>query len=378
MNIRKSGLWISATALGAMIPFATALAADMPVKAAPIVAAAYDWSGVYLGVHAGYGGGMKDWDTRNADFVARGFLAGGQVGINKQIASFVFGLELDGSWADISGSQFVSVGSAALGITSSQTARSKIDGLVTIAGRAGIAADRWFVFAKGGITVAHERHSMDASATGFGQAGTATASGNEIRYAPMVGFGAEYALGGNWSVKGEYNYIHLDTTTTDVEGHRDTGRAHRSVQGRCADRTSDPCRQGRRQLSLRRCCKGPVLCAGARRAGHQLVGRLYRRAGGLWFRPQAMAGPRTGRRSCDNLPEYDMTGWLAGGTVGVNAQAGRFVFGVEGEIPGHGHQGKPGDCACRCPAPPRPSTTTARSTGSRSQPRAPASSSATA
>ena len=102
----------------------------MPVKAAPIVAAAYDWSGVYLGVHAGYGGGMKDWDARNADFVARGFLAGGQVGINKQISSFVFGLELDGSWADISGSQFVSVGSAALGITSSQTARSKIDGLV--------------------------------------------------------------------------------------------------------------------------------------------------------------------------------------------------------------------------------------------------------
>ena len=29
--------------------------------------------------------------------------------------------------------------------------------------------------------------------------------------------------------------------------------------------------------------------------------------------------------------KYDVKGWLAGGTVGVNAQAGAFVFGVEGE-----------------------------------------------
>src|SRR3982750_4098705 len=107
MNIRKTGLWISATALGAIFPLAAAMAADMPVKAPPIVAAAYDWSGVYVGVHAGYGGGMKDWDARTIDFVARGFLAGGQVGINKQINSLVFGLELDGSWADINGGQTV-------------------------------------------------------------------------------------------------------------------------------------------------------------------------------------------------------------------------------------------------------------------------------
>ena len=118
MNIRKCGFWISATALGAMIPFGTALAADMPVKAAPIVAVGYDWSGVYVGVHAGYGGGMKDWDARTTDFVARGALVGGQVGINRQISSFVFGLELDGSWADMSGSQFISIGGPALGVTS--------------------------------------------------------------------------------------------------------------------------------------------------------------------------------------------------------------------------------------------------------------------
>ena len=124
----------------------------MPVKALVPVPAFIDWSGVYIGVHAGYGGGMKDYSSQ-ADFVARGFLGGGQVGINKQISSFVFGLELDGSWANIKGSQLISLGGPLLGLQASQTAVSKVDGLVTFAGRAGLAADRWFVFAKAGIAL---------------------------------------------------------------------------------------------------------------------------------------------------------------------------------------------------------------------------------
>ena len=36
------------------------------------------------------------------------------------------------------------------------------------------------------------------------------------------------------------------------------------------------------------------------------------------------ANPDTGK--------FDVKGWLAGGTAGVNAQAGVFVFGVEGEM----------------------------------------------
>src|SRR5512140_2720750 len=127
---KRTTFWLTAVSLGALVP-ATTLAADMPVKAAPIVAANFDWSGVYIGVHTGYGGGMKDWDNLQADFVARGFLGGGQVGINKQLSRFVFGLELDGSWADIKGSQTISIGGPLAGFTNSQTATSKIDGLLT-------------------------------------------------------------------------------------------------------------------------------------------------------------------------------------------------------------------------------------------------------
>jgi hypothetical protein len=101
----------------------------------------YDWSGVYVGVHAGYGGGMKDWPGNNgigfgADFVARGAFGGGQIGINKQLGSAVFGLELDGSWANISGFQNLVLGGPAPGVLANQATSSKIDGLVSFAGRA--------------------------------------------------------------------------------------------------------------------------------------------------------------------------------------------------------------------------------------------------
>src|SRR4029453_9634 len=61
MNWGKSGIWLTASALGALLPLGPAFAADLPVKATPIVAATFDWSGVYIGAHAGYGGGMKDF-----------------------------------------------------------------------------------------------------------------------------------------------------------------------------------------------------------------------------------------------------------------------------------------------------------------------------
>jgi len=371
MNIRKSGLWISATALGAMIPFATALAADMPVKAAPIVAAAYDWSGVYVGVHAGYGGGMKDWDGI-ADFAARGFLAGGQVGINKQISSFVFGLELDGSWADMSGSQLVSVGGPALGFTSTTTSRSRIDSLVTIAGRAGLAADRWFVFAKAGFTMAHEKHSLNEAVLGIGGGGTITATGDDIRYAPMVGFGAEYALGGNWSVKGEYNYIHMDTTAPTLRGF--TTAAGVVTPIRIDPQIEEAIHVVKVGVNYRfgGIAKDPSYAPVPAAPGTNWSGAYIGVQAGYGFGRKQW--PDIGQTIVPFLAEYDMKGWLGGGTVGVNAQAGRFVFGVEGESSWGQASREARRRRLRFPTPRRPSTTTARSTGSRSRPRAPASS----
>src|SRR5690242_19913472 len=81
-----------------------ATAADLPVKAPPMVAATvYNWTGFYIGAHIGAGWGTSDTtfvDNTSAAFPAgtalnslktRGVLGGGQIGYNFQSQNFVFG-----------------------------------------------------------------------------------------------------------------------------------------------------------------------------------------------------------------------------------------------------------------------------------------------
>jgi outer membrane immunogenic protein len=302
----------------------TASAADMPVKAMPV--AYYDWSGIYAGVHAGYGGGMSDLPFSSTDFVGRGFLGGAQVGINKQIASFVFGLELDGSWADLKGSQTVANGGPGVGFLISQQATSKIDSLATLAGRAGLAADRWFVFAKGGLAYAHEKLSLNASQTTFppGASLGIAASGNESRFAPMVGFGAEYALGGNWSVKGEYDYIYLGIRNPVLQGTLTTnGVAAPLALTAQIDQAIHVAKVGV-NYRLGGLQSDPVYAPVPARPGYNWSGGYIGAEAGY-----GLGHTRWPDASSDG--KFDIHGELAGVTIGANAQAGSLVFGVEGE-----------------------------------------------
>src|SRR6202000_1399049 len=97
-----------------------ASAADLPAhtytKAPPIVAAAYDWSGVYVGINAGVAASHGCWNlTAIAGLppgatpsegcnTATGAVVGGQVGYRWQSASWVFGVEAQGDWANLRGS----------------------------------------------------------------------------------------------------------------------------------------------------------------------------------------------------------------------------------------------------------------------------------
>jgi outer membrane immunogenic protein len=342
MSRGKSGIWLTASALGALLPLGPALAADLPVKAKPILAATFDWSGVYIGAHAGYGGGMKDWASGGtgglvqADFVARGPLAGGQVGINKQLGSFVFGLELDGSWADVKGSSQFTEGSAAVGTMLNFAHSSRIDGLATIAGRAGLAADRWFVFAKAGITAAHESHSFLFVLTLPAPGATLASNGSEIRYAPMLGFGAEYALTGNWSLFGEYNFHYLGERTVAMRGTLATGGV--TTPFAADQRIDQSIHVAKVGVNYRfgGVAVDPSYASVPPAPGTNWTGAFIGVQGGYgWGRamPDGLAPSGSAK------PNYDMDGWLAGGAIGANAQAGSLVFGVEGEILGTGLKG---------------------------------------
>src|SRR5438270_4945634 len=96
-----AGLSLAAVATQAN---AADLAARPYTKAPPMIAAAYDWSGFYLGVNGGWGSSRNCFtNTAIAGIAvppvgegchdATGGTAGGQVGYRWQSGAFVFGLE---------------------------------------------------------------------------------------------------------------------------------------------------------------------------------------------------------------------------------------------------------------------------------------------
>src|SRR4051812_12676032 len=87
----------------------SALAADMPVKAAPRYAAPVStWTGLYAGFNVGYSMGRADIldssrviasgatiYSHSADLSVAGVIGGGQIGYNWQMSNCLVGLEAD-------------------------------------------------------------------------------------------------------------------------------------------------------------------------------------------------------------------------------------------------------------------------------------------
>src|SRR5437667_1521151 len=90
----------SLLAIGLAAPASAADLAARPYTKAPppMVAAAYDWSGFYIGANGGWGTSRKCWDAATTGGVflgaegchdANGGVAGGQIGYRWQAASWV-------------------------------------------------------------------------------------------------------------------------------------------------------------------------------------------------------------------------------------------------------------------------------------------------
>jgi len=101
--------------LGLAVPAAAADLPARPYTKAPAVVPlpVYNWGGFYIGANGGGGSSHKCWDftTPAGAFIvsegchdATGGVAGGQVGYRWQMSSFVFGVEAQGDWANLRGS----------------------------------------------------------------------------------------------------------------------------------------------------------------------------------------------------------------------------------------------------------------------------------
>jgi len=193
----KAFLFSSAAALALAGAVGTASAADLarrppppPPTRAPVVVPPYNWTGFYIGINGGYGFGRSKWDGLPATLDVNGGMVGGQLGYNWQFGQFVYGVEGDGDWTDLRGTNVANCPFA--------FCKTRNDFLATARGRFGFAADRWLPYVTGGLAVGNIRATVpDLAGIDKTNAGW------------TVGGGLEFALSGNWTAKAEYLYVDL-------------------------------------------------------------------------------------------------------------------------------------------------------------------------
>jgi len=220
----KHALLTAAAASVLALGVGAAQAADLTYEPAPVVVApaAFNWSGFYAGVHAGYGWGSEDDNQSNLfgveeqditadNFDMDGFIGGVHAGYNWQMDQFVFGVEGDVDYSNIKGSEGYAgyVPSFGESVTGNLEMKSQWQASARL--RAGYAFDNFLVYATGGVAIADGKLSSNGNYTidgvGFGSDDTNTHVGWTI------GAGAEYAFTPNWIARAELRYTDFGNKT---------------------------------------------------------------------------------------------------------------------------------------------------------------------
>jgi len=235
----------------AVVAFATsAVAADLPVKAAPPFDPGYNWTGFYAGLNAGYSWGRDKGPLTLGPFFSPdgsttldGFIGGGQLGYNWQSRNWVFGLEADFQGTGQRGSASAvcpggtttsvnglctpghvgdTVNDPALPVAASLS--EKLEWLGTVRGRIGITVTPTVLpYITGGLAYGQIRVSETVSGTNV----RGTPGANGATFTPgggsfsntttkagwTIGAGIECVLQGNWTGKIEYLYVDLGTVS---------------------------------------------------------------------------------------------------------------------------------------------------------------------
>jgi len=197
-------VFFAARALGA------AEAADMAVKAPPLVPALYTWTGCYIGANGGGLWAHKVWTGPLGLTVANhdvdGALGGVQGGCDYQAPNhFVIGLQADYDWSKASGSSINTLG------LFPQTNTTHITALASVTGRVGYGFDRFLGYVKGGAAWERDGYSDSNAVTGV-----IGASATQERSGWTLGLGGEYAFTHWLSGFVEYNYYNFGTRTVGL------------------------------------------------------------------------------------------------------------------------------------------------------------------
>ncbi|MCA0399425.1 MAG: porin family protein [Proteobacteria bacterium] len=177
---------------GAALLATGAIAADLPRKGAPAAPVAFtrapvfSWTGLYAGVHAGYGFGSATGRGSGVFKDPSGFVGGGQIGYNYQMGQFVLGAETDLSFTTMSGKNNVA------------GTKDKIPYFGTVRARAGVAVDRFLPY----LTAGYAYGGSTVRENGVGKSST-------LHHGWAAGGGVEYAFTNNLTARIEGLYVDL-------------------------------------------------------------------------------------------------------------------------------------------------------------------------
>jgi opacity protein-like surface antigen len=196
------------------------LIAKAPIYKAPAVQAAYNWTGLYIGAYLGADWGFTSWtfvddgDTTNPRFA--GVFGGGEIGYNYQVGKWIFGVEGDAAWTNAHGARPCPTGFF-------YSCEINMNWLSTATARVGYAYwDRLLTYVKGGAAIAQDRAKIgcntNSQPTTVPLVGCPSQSDSKTKAGWTVGWGTEFGLTRNVSVKSEIMYFDLGTDRYNVGG----------------------------------------------------------------------------------------------------------------------------------------------------------------
>jgi outer membrane immunogenic protein len=224
----KRSAWLLASATASALVFAPMVASADGYRRASSKdeLCCATWTGFYAGLNVGWARGTADIDSKgeNNGFFSPSFFvgivnsgvgdvsdssvtAGGQLGYNYQQRNVLIGVEADLNSLRLDASRsYAGVDPNFPGSPWTGTDAARTNWLATLRGRAGLLiSPALLLYGTAGVAFTKLDHTHEVVVAAASSA-THRASGDDFKIGLVGGFGAEFALSGNWRLKAEYLY----------------------------------------------------------------------------------------------------------------------------------------------------------------------------